>query len=175
MRYKYFSNDLLLLELVNTQISSKPAAQEPVTVNTVQPETKKTSAYDWTMEKAKSQCSERLLSLFDELCLFTESLSDDIVRKDLKLYTAFKRIKNLACVSIVPNKDPRVIIWLKLDPASIELESGFTKDVRNVGHWGTGDLEVEIRNEEDGSNFAPNDNSSSSLVWNVGHVMAHVP
>ena len=148
MRYKYFSNDLLLLELVNTQISSKSAAQEPVTVDTVQPETKKTSAYDWTMEKAKSQCSEKLLSLFDELCLFTESLSDDIVRKDLKLYTAFKRIKNLACVSIVPNKDPRVIIWLKLDPASIELENGFTKDVRNVGHWGTGDLEVEIRNEE---------------------------
>ena len=48
----------------------------------------------------------------------------------------------------MPNKDPRVIIWLKLDPASIELENGFTKDVRNVGHWGTGDLEVEIRNEE---------------------------
>lgn len=148
MRYKYFSNDLLLLELVNTQISSKPAVQESVTVNTMQAETKKTSAYDWTMEKAKSQCSETLLSLFDELCLFTESLSDDIIRKDLKLYTAFKRIKNLACVSIVPNKDPRVIIWLKLDPTSIELESGFTKDVRNVGHWGTGDLEVEIRNDE---------------------------
>lgn len=148
MRYKYFSNDLLLLELVNTQISSKPDVQESVTVNTMQAETKKTSAYDWTMEKAKSQCSETLLSLFDELCLFTESLSDDIIRKDLKLYTAFKRIKNLACVSIVPNKDPRVIIWLKLDPTSIELESGFTKDVRNVGHWGTGDLEVEIRNDE---------------------------
>ena len=148
MRYKYFSNDLLLLELVNTQISSKPAVQESVTVNTMQAETKKTSTYDWTMEKAKSQCSETLLSLFDELCLFTESLSDDIIRKDLKLYTAFKRIKNLACVSIVPNKDPRVIIWLKLDPTSIELESGFTKDVRNVGHWGTGDLEVEIRNDE---------------------------
>ena len=148
MRYKYFSNDLLLLELVNTQISSKPTTQEPVAAISIQTETKKSSTNDWTLEKAKTQCGEQLLSLFDELCSFTESLSDDIVRKDLKLYTAFKRIKNLACVSIVPNKDPRVIIWLKLDPASIELESGFTKDVRNVGHWGTGDLEVEIRNEE---------------------------
>ena len=66
MRYKYFSNDLLLLELVNTQISSKPTTQEPVAAISIQTETKKSSTNDWTLEKAKTQCGEQLLSLFDE-------------------------------------------------------------------------------------------------------------
>ena len=147
MRYKYFSDDLLLLELVNTQVSSKPAdlinnAAEKL------PETKKNQADDWTLDKAKSQSSTELMSLFNEICSYVESLSDDVTRKDLKLYTAFKRIKNIACVSLVPNKDPRVVMWLKLNPDNVHLEKGFTKDVRNIGHWGTGDLEVEVRDAE---------------------------
>lgn len=76
MRYKYFSDDLLLLELVNTQVSSKPAdlinnAAEKL------PETKKNQAYDWTLDKAKSQSGTELMSLFNEICSYVESLSDD--------------------------------------------------------------------------------------------------
>lgn len=147
MRYKYFSDDLLLLELVNTQVSTRPIAMENNDMEKL-PETKKNQAYDWTLEKAKSQSSTELLSLFDDICSYIESLSDDVTRKDLKLYTAFKRIKNIACISIVPNKDPRVLMWLKLDPDTVQLEAGFIKDMRNIGHWGTGDLEVEIRKVE---------------------------
>jgi predicted transport protein len=147
MRYKYFSDDLLLLELVNTQVSSKPADMINNAAEKL-PETKKNQAYDWTLDKAKSQSSTELMSLFNEICSYVESLSDDVTRKDLKLYTAFKRIKNIACVSLVPNKDPRVVMWLKLNPDNVHLEKGFTKDVRNIGHWGTGDLEVEVRDAE---------------------------
>lgn len=147
MRYKYFSDDLLLLELVNTQVSSKPADMINNAAERL-PETKKNQAYDWTLDKAKSQSSTELMSLFNEICSYVESLSDDVTRKDLKLYTAFKRIKNIACVSLVPNKDPRVVMWLKLNPDNVHLEKGFTKDVRNIGHWGTGDLEVEVRDAE---------------------------
>lgn len=35
-------------------------------------------------------------------------------------------------------------VFLKVDPDTIELEPGFTRDVRNIGHFGTGDLEVII-------------------------------
>ena len=34
-------------------------------------------------------------------------------------------------------------------PDRVELEDGFTRDVRQVGHFGTGDLEVTIRSNED--------------------------
>lgn len=32
---------------------------------------------------------------------------------------------------------------------SVELEEGFTRDVREIGHFGTGDLEIRIRNDAD--------------------------
>lgn len=35
-----------------------------------------------------------------------------------------------------------------MDPDSISLENGFTEDVRKVGHFGTGDLKIYIKNDE---------------------------
>ena len=31
----------------------------------------------------------------------------------------------------------------------MKLEKGFTRDVRKIGHFGTGDLEVVIRSDDD--------------------------
>jgi len=36
-----------------------------------------------------------------------------------------------------------------VDPSSITLENGFTRDVRDVGHFGTGDLEIRISTQDD--------------------------
>ncbi len=38
---------------------------------------------------------------------------------------------------------------LRLNPDDIELEDGFTRDMRNVGHFGTGDLQIIIKSTED--------------------------
>jgi predicted transport protein len=77
-------------------------------------------------------------------------LGDDSQRKELKLYTAFKRIKNFVSILVLPQKkDNRILLYLKVDPLSIELENGFTQDVTNKGHWGTGDLEVTVRTIQD--------------------------
>ena len=35
------------------------------------------------------------------------------------------------------------------DPKSIELKPGFTRDVTEIGHYGTGDLEIVIDSAED--------------------------
>ena len=40
-------------------------------------------------------------------------------------------------------------LYVKLNPDEVQLEDGFTRDVRNIGHYGTGDLEITIRTEED--------------------------
>jgi predicted transport protein len=42
-----------------------------------------------------------------------------------------------------------IIIYLRIDSDNITLNDGFTRDVRNVGHYGTGDLEVIIKNLDD--------------------------
>ena len=38
---------------------------------------------------------------------------------------------------------------MKLDPDTVDLEDGFTRDMRNIGHYGTGDLEVSIKTTDD--------------------------
>ena len=68
--------------------------------------------------------------------------------KPLKNYYAFKRNKNFACVEVHP-QTRRLLAYIKVDPNSVQLEKGFTRDVRNIGHFGTGDLEITIRSDED--------------------------
>ena len=41
-----------------------------------------------------------------------------------------------------------ILIYTKIDPDSIELEKGFTRDVRQIGHYGTGDLEIRLQTAE---------------------------
>lgn len=85
---------------------------------------------------------------WDASAAYLVALGDDVQVKELKLYIAFKRIKNFACLELYPRAGT-VVAYLKLDPASVTIEDGFTRDVRRIGHFGTGDLEVTMRTPED--------------------------
>ena len=76
------------------------------------------------------------------------ALGDDVQEKTLKYYVAFKRIKNFVCVEAHPGKGC-ITAFLKVNPDSIQLQQGFTRDVRKVGHYGTGDLEVTLSTRDD--------------------------
>ena len=122
-----------MLELVNTQ-STK--ANHPTNIK---PSTTKSTKQDKSHQQALSNSSANLLKLYNEICEFCESLDDDSQRKELKLYTAFKRIKNFASFHVLPQKkDERIVMYLKVDPSGISLEEGFEVRVTNKGHWGTG-------------------------------------
>jgi len=82
--------------------------------------------------------------LFDSLKDYILSLGDDVQPKTLKLYFAFKRTKNFACVEVSPQKSV-LLLFLKVNPETVTLNDGFARDVRKIGHWGTGDLEVTLR------------------------------
>ncbi|MDB2373640.1 DUF5655 domain-containing protein [Psychrosphaera haliotis] len=145
IRYKYFGENLMMLELVNTQATKSISVSGKTSTKNV----KNTASKDKSHQDRKDAASEELIALYEEICSYCEALGDDSQRKELKLYTAFKRIKNFASICVLPQKDERVVMWLKVAPATVELQSGFTRDVTNTGHWGTGDLEVQIRNEQD--------------------------
>jgi predicted transport protein len=148
MRYKYFGADLLLLELVNAQtatgqIIKDETAKPPKTSNGHQP--------DKTQEEKLAESPEPLVSLYDQLCDFANTLGDEVQRKELKFYTAFKRIKNFLSVVVTPTKqDPRLQIYLKLEYADIDARyQAIGRDVTNIGHWATGNLELTVRNSDD--------------------------
>ncbi|NSL55654.1 DUF5655 domain-containing protein [Uliginosibacterium aquaticum] len=93
--------------------------------------------------------SPELLALFEQTRSFILVQGDDIIEKPLKLYVAFRRLKNFVCMSLISKVDPHVFLILKLDPASLALEQGFSRDVSKIGHWGTGDLELTLRTPAD--------------------------
>lgn len=138
IRYKQFGPDFLLFELVNS-VSIKPSSK---------PITKKEGGKTGTLygAAALTTATPELRDLFASLEGYVMSLSDDVQRKDLKLYIAFKRFRNFTTVEIY--KD-RLLLHVHLDPDKVDLVEGFTRDVRKAGHWGTGDLEVWIRNPFD--------------------------
>src|SRR5690606_30401560 len=94
------------------------------------------------------QSDKEVRDRYEALKSFIEALGDDVQIKILKHYVAFKRIQNFACVEVHP-QNKKILIYLKIDPDQITIEKDFTRDIRSIGHYGTGDLEVTIRSYED--------------------------
>ena len=138
VKYRKYGEDLLLFEHLNTPVA-KPVT-ETSTISTSSTYTQKTH-----LEKLAS-ASSHFKTLYTALCDYIESLGDDLVPNQLKLYLAYKKVQNIFCIEIY-NK--QILLRMKLDPDTVELEEGFTRDTRGIGHYGTGELEVSIKTAED--------------------------
>lgn len=144
IRYRRYGNELILFELVNVT-TAQEQSDGSTSDNGVKP--KGTVNYK-TATELLEQASPDLRDRFEALKAFLLALGDDVQMRVLKFYFAFRRIKNFACVEVHP-QSMRITIWVKVDPSSIQLEKGFTRDVRAIGHYGTGDLEIVIQNDDD--------------------------
>jgi predicted transport protein len=139
IRYRSYGKELLLLELVNASTGSAseiPAAGRGGRSN------------ESTVTDKLAKASVDVKDRYESLKAFAEALGDDVQVKTLKHYIAFKRIKNFAAVEIHP-QDKNIIVFVRADFENVRLEEGFTRDVRNIGHFGTGDLEITIRSDDD--------------------------
>lgn len=153
IRYKTFADDLLLLELVNgasaastqstIEVEDVPVSEKPARTPAASTLAMKTHA------DQVATASPELLALYEETRGFILAQGDDIIEKQLKLYVAFRRLKNFVCMSLISKVDPHVFLTLKLDPSTVQLEEGFSRDVSKIGHWGTGDLELTLRAPDD--------------------------
>ncbi|MDM5360425.1 DUF5655 domain-containing protein [Peribacillus sp. ACCC06369] len=142
--YKHYADGLLLLDLVNaTTAQTVHNSDEGAPTTHANRNTKAKTVSDY-LEQANTQLTDR----FETVKAYMLALGDDVQVKILKHYIAFKRIKNFACVEIHPQTG-KLLLYLKVNPQSITLESSFTRDVSNIGHYGTGDLEVVIASDED--------------------------
>ncbi|MGG3840155.1 DUF5655 domain-containing protein [Paenibacillus thiaminolyticus] len=138
--YKRYGDDLLLLDLVNATTANFETEDGELLKA-------KTPSSSKTVSEYLAQASEELTDRFEALRAFMIALGDDVQMNTLKHYFAFKRIKNFACVEIHP-QTKCISVYVKVNPDSIELEPSFTRDVRQIGHYGTGDLEITIANDD---------------------------
>lgn len=153
IRYRKFGDDLLMIELVHApksaRLSVTKASAEPKAADQSMEVGQATDPYlSQRMSYRLSQSSSDLRDIYDAVYQFLVGLGDDVQVKELKLYTAFKRLKNFVCMEIYPQART-VMLFLKLNPGELDLEEGFTRDVRNIGHFGSGDLQVTLRSMAD--------------------------
>lgn len=143
IRYRKFDGDLLLLEQL-TAASAKSSGAAPVTSSNG---TLKAGKYK-TVTSQIAEAPTDLLDLYHLLSDHLTALGDDVQVKTTEYYVAFRRIKNFASVEL-RNQMKKLLVFVKVSPDTIPLEAGFTRDVRGVGHFGTGDLEITIQNAAD--------------------------
>lgn len=141
IRYTRYGDELLLLDLVNTTVESQTGSPSGGGSRTGS-----RSGTNVSVEQVIAGLDPDLRDVYEGLQEFLVSLGDDVRVKKTKLYVAFRRIKNFACVRPIGG---RIIVWTKVDPDRVDLVEGFTRDVRNIGHYGTGDLEISIGSLED--------------------------
>jgi len=83
---------------------------------------------------------------FDDLLEFTLGLSDAVEAVPRKQYIAFKTARNFACLETQKKK---MLLYLSLDPELLPNTLGLSvRDVTNIGHYGTGNLEIQIPDAE---------------------------
>ncbi|MBT3160123.1 hypothetical protein KQH42_28305 [Streptomyces sp. CHA1] len=141
VRYRIFDGGLLGLLLVDSpngipSAASSRRGREQATVDAV-PRAPATSP-----PAGGGAVPECLRDLYAEL---DEALTawGEVEVAPLRHYIAYRRLVNVASVVFRP-KHEAILVYLRLDPDLVELEEGFTRDMRGIGHLGTGDLEVRV-------------------------------
>ena len=101
----------------------------------------------YTEDEHIARASEEIEELYVKFRDAVLNLSDDIELKPQKLYMAFKKDgTNIACMEMQKKK---LKIWIGAKFGTLNDAKEIAKDVRNTGHWGTGDYEVAVDNDKD--------------------------
>lgn len=146
VRYRDFGSELLAIELITTTTTGAgKTATSPG-----KPETAEThstthgSSRSGTAGDLLARADQEITGLYESFEAFALSLGEDVVKNERKNYFAFRRLKNFACVEVHPSSR-NLLIYLKLDPDTVDMQEGLIRDVSNIGHFGTGDVELRIK------------------------------
>ncbi|WP_097972883.1 DUF5655 domain-containing protein [Streptomyces sp. gb14] len=106
------------------------------------------SAAPKSVQQYLDEAPEELKELYadlDELLLAHR----DVLKEPQLHYIAYRRINNVATVRLQP-RNRLLVVNLKLDPDTVELYDGFSRDMRGVGVLGIrGGVDVRIGSRED--------------------------
>lgn len=150
VRYRVFEGGLLSLLLIESTpgsmrpISNRRQSREREGMAGAASKDGKTSAQASATVGAIPGCLQDLYAELDEAL----TAWGDVEVAQLQHYIAYRRMVNVASVIFRP-KHGAILIYLKIDPDTVELEDGFSRDMRGIGHLGTGDLEVRLASAAD--------------------------
>jgi len=145
--YRLYKNDSLYLEEVfqkSIGASSSTSGDPRLTAGQKAALTRKTGTY--TFDEHLNGRPEAIQQMAIALQEYMLGLDPSMEESPKKFYVAYKISQNIMCMEI---QQKRLLLYLKLDPSTTDGLPKSARDVREIGHYGTGDLELSVKNEAD--------------------------
>lgn len=142
--YRLFSNGALYLEeTFQKSFGAVPTEpKDPVMVSAGKKAAATRALGGWTFDQHLENKSEQIRSLLLAIQEFMTAL-EGMEEAPKKMYVAYRTTQNIVCVEAQKQK---ILLFLKLDPKVVSGPPGLSRDVSEIGHYGSGDLEITVRN-----------------------------
>ncbi len=141
---KQYANNLISINPIKktkTAPSIKPVTQQSETYKKVSDEIKV-----YTEDEHVAFANEEIAELYVKFRDAIFNLDDGIEIKPTKLYVAFKKDKNIVDIQVQKNS---LKIFINAKFGSIDDGKQLARDVANVGHFGNGDYQIVVSNDND--------------------------
>lgn len=139
-RYNNKSVNFIQIQTPGAKASVKTISRQDDTIEKVSQEIKV-----YTEEEHLERGSDEIKELYERLKTGILNL-ESLEVKPKKHYIAFVANSNVVDVHIQKNG---LKIWINLQKDQLDDAKQITRDVSNIGHWGNGDYEISIKNDED--------------------------
>lgn len=106
--------------------------------------TRATGSY--TIEEHLGKASDKSREIAELVRVVALGLDDSVEEAPKKFYIAYKVAQNFMCMEI---RKSTVLLYLKLNPDDVEEPPSNSRDVRAIGHYGTGGFELSLRTQDD--------------------------
>ena len=99
----------------------------------------------YTEDDHLAEISYEIKELYDKFKISLLAIGNDIKMKPTKWYIGFLSKTNFVDMHI---QKKALKIWLNLRIGELDDPKGLSRDVSNIGHWGNGDYEIQVSNDE---------------------------
>ncbi|OHW63386.1 hypothetical protein EUAN_02500 [Andreesenia angusta] len=99
----------------------------------------------YTEDEHLSNMPDEILELYEKFKSAILNISEEIKIKPVKRYISFKVKRNVVDVCI---QKKAIKMWINLKKNNLDDPKGLFRDVSSTGHWGNGDYEVQVSDDE---------------------------
>lgn len=156
-KYRLFENKTLYIEEVfQAAMASSPSTttdgKDPVMVEAGKKAARTRATATYEFEEHLEGKPEKTQALARAVQEFATGLDPSIEEVPKKEYVAYKGSQNIICMQV---QKTQLRLYLKVDPKELERIPEIGRDVSDIGHYGTGDFELVVSDEEDLAEVKP--------------------
>lgn len=100
----------------------------------------------YTFDEHLDKIDKKMIHLVFDIQSFIMEIDDSIEEVPKKYYVAYKVTQNFVCMEVHKTE---ILLFLKIDAKDLETIPKNGRDVKETGHFGTGDFEYRIKSEKD--------------------------